>query len=257
MLKPKRANSRGKKQPDTRDNEAMANNQTVMQTGTASPAAKSSTDSTSIIGLLRNFTHEVRDLLRREIKLATTEISEKAVRFGRDALGVAVGVGLAYAGFMVFLLGLGFLLAWAFLFTGLQPIFAMFLGLAIVGFLILISGGCVALLGMSALYREPMAPERTIRTLRELRGAQPAPEEQQKASTSAEQPSSSEMQEQVERTQEGLGHTWEEMGRHVRPTYIRAEIDQGIHAHPYPVSLFAMAVGVASGFLVRHKFRHG
>src|SRR5947209_9302309 len=94
----------------------------------------------SIGGLIRNLTEDTKRLLRQEIELVKSELSEKISYFGRNAVALAVGGFIAYAGFIVLLMGLGWLAAWGLQQAGVQPVLAGFIGLAGVGFLIAIVG---------------------------------------------------------------------------------------------------------------------
>ncbi len=77
----------------------------------------------------------------------------KASAFGRNAVTLAPGGSVAYAGLIISLMGLGCLLAWALQQAGLQPLLAGFLGLAIVGILIAAMGTAFVLKGLKLLTR--------------------------------------------------------------------------------------------------------
>lgn len=209
----------------------------------------------SVFRLFRALTSDLRTLLRQELQLAKTEVSEKLAKLGRNAAALAAGGAVAYAGLIVFLFGLGWLLAWALSLTGMSPIFAAFLGLGIVGLLATAIGCALLLHGLSTLSHESLAPERTLHTLQELKGtrsvAQPAfPNE------AAGKASSAEMQARVERTENRVGETLEALGQRLSPQHINEELKHRIQANPYRAGLFAMLAGVASGLLLRRRPRH-
>ena len=227
-------------------------------TATAPRASVFSTASApraSVFRLFRALTTDTRTLLRQEVQLAKTEISEKISRMGRNAAALAVGGFVAYAGLIVFLIGLGWLLAWAFSLAGLAPIFAAFLGLAIIG-LIATAIGCGLLLkGLKTFSNESLAPERTLHTLQELKGTRTAALASETAKGAAK-PSSGEMQARVELTESRMGETLDELGERLSPQHINAEVKQRIQANPYRAGLYAMLAGLVSGLMLRRKHRH-
>ena len=95
---------------------------------------------TSLRSLVQALTGEVKVFFRQEIDLAKAEASEKIAWIGRNAIRVAVGGFVAYAGLIVFLIGLGWLIAWALRQAGLPPGLAGFVGLAIIGLLFVLTG---------------------------------------------------------------------------------------------------------------------
>src|SRR5512140_2283599 len=104
-----------------------------METATASRS--------SVVGLLGDLTGDARTFIRQEISLAKTELTEKLSALGKNAVSLAIGGFVAYAGLIVFLIGLGFLLAWVFQLLGLEPIMAHFVGMAVIGVVVLLVGG--------------------------------------------------------------------------------------------------------------------
>src|SRR5437667_3349010 len=107
--------------------------------GCASQAAKGEIDmqtspsKTSIFGLIGDLKDETKTFVKEEIQLAKAEISEKISCMGRNAVSLAVGGFVAYAGLIIFLGGLGILLAFAFEKLGLDTALAGFIGFAIIG----------------------------------------------------------------------------------------------------------------------------
>jgi hypothetical protein len=96
---------------------------------------------TSLMGLMRNLLDDFKRLLGQEFELAKAELSEKLSAFGRNTVSIAVGGFVAYAGLIVLLMGLGWLVAWALQKAGLQPVLAGFIGLAGVGIVVAVVGG--------------------------------------------------------------------------------------------------------------------
>ena len=66
-------------------------------------------DQSSIVDLLKNLRDDTTNLVRDEISLAKTEISEKISSASRTVGYLAAGTLVAYAGLVLFLQGVGFL----------------------------------------------------------------------------------------------------------------------------------------------------
>src|SRR5581483_1959739 len=108
---------------------------------------------TSFFGLFRDLKAEVKTLVQQELTLARTEIAEKISSYSRNAILLVVGGLIAYAGLVVFLGGLGLLLAFAFEKAGLSPTLARFVGLAAIGLVIVAIGAVLILKGVKTLSR--------------------------------------------------------------------------------------------------------
>jgi ElaB/YqjD/DUF883 family membrane-anchored ribosome-binding protein len=205
---------------------------------------------TSIFKLFKNFTGEFKTLVRQEIELAKKEISEKISMAGKNVASLAAGGFVAYAGLIVLLIGLGWLLGFAFQKAGLEPAFANFLGLAIIGLVIAMIGGVLIAKGLSSLKRNSMAPERTLHTLKELKGGKPVQTEIEKPDFSSE-----ELEEQVQQTQYQMGATLDELGYRLSPRYINARIKSKVRENPYRAGLIAISVGLLGGLVLRKRFQ--
>lgn len=118
-----------------------------------------SKDERSLGELLGDLMQQTGTLVRQEMKLATTELSDKASRVGKDIGALAVGGAVAYAGFLALLaaiiIGLGQLgLPW-------------WIAALIVGAVVVAIGGFMLQKGLNALKHQSMVPQQTIATLRE------------------------------------------------------------------------------------------
>ncbi len=116
-------------------------------------------DERSLGELLGDLMQQTGTLVRQEMKLATTELSDKASRVGKDVGALAVGGAVAYAGFLALLaaiiIGLGQLgLPWW--------IAALIVGVVVVGI-----GGLMVQKGLAALKHQNMMPQQTITSLKE------------------------------------------------------------------------------------------
>lgn len=116
------------------------------------------TDTRSLGDLLRELTGETRTLVRQEIGLAQTEISEKVSEAGKDAASMGAGGAIAYAGFIVLAFGLALLLG---------TVMANWLAFVITGAAIAIIGYVMLQGGLTALKKANFSLQRTENTLRE------------------------------------------------------------------------------------------
>jgi hypothetical protein len=114
--------------------------------------------------LLRDLSEETKHLVRQEVALAKTEASQKAKKAGKHVGTMAAGGALAYAGLIVTLMGLGFLLGTVLSDMELGGEF-FWLGLTIVGVLTMVVGGLMAKKGQTGLRNTDFSLERTARTL--------------------------------------------------------------------------------------------
>lgn len=108
--------------------------------------------------LFNDLSQETSKLIRQEVQLAKTEMSEKAQDAGRNAAMLAAGAFVAYGGFLALLyaaiLGLGEFIGdgWA----------ALIVGLIVAG-----AGYFMLQKGLSELKQVDPVPQRTLRTLQE------------------------------------------------------------------------------------------
>jgi hypothetical protein len=126
----------------------------------------SATQERSLGELIRDLSAETGDLLRKEVELAKTEISEKASRVGTDVGAIALGGAMAFAG------GLALLLAAIY---GLTALLDTFLPLGVAVWLApLIVGAVLVGLGYGRikaathdLKSVSLAPRQTTQSLQE------------------------------------------------------------------------------------------
>jgi hypothetical protein len=121
----------------------------------------------SLSGLIRELRDETTTLLRQEVALAKTEMTEKAKTFGRNAIYLAIGGMVAYAGFIFILLMLTFLMITGFTAAGLSLGVAQILSAGIVGVVIGAVGYALIQKAINTFSRESLAPEKTIQSLKE------------------------------------------------------------------------------------------
>lgn len=124
-------------------------------------------DNRSITGLLRELRDETTILLRQEVALAKTEISEKASRAGRNAAYLAVGGAVAYAGVLFLLLAATTAILVGLEAMGLDREITLWLAPLIVGGIVALVGYGLVQKGISTLKHESLVPEKTTGSIQE------------------------------------------------------------------------------------------
>lgn len=123
-------------------------------------------DDRSLGQILRDLREETTQLLRQEVDLAKTEMSEKMSKLGTNMGSVATGGAVLFAGALVLLAALT---------LGLIALFSQFMDRDVAMWLApLLVGGILAGIGYSmmtkalhALKQEGIAPKRTTQSLKE------------------------------------------------------------------------------------------
>jgi hypothetical protein len=117
------------------------------------------TDERSLGDLLAELSRETGQLVRKEVELATAEMTAKARKAGADAGMIAAGGALAHAGLLVLLAAIVIALAQ----LGVTP----WLSALIVALLTMAVGYMLVNRGMASMRRTTVAPTQTIDTLKE------------------------------------------------------------------------------------------
>jgi hypothetical protein len=117
-----------------------------------------SRDNRSLGELFSELAQETSTLVRQEVNLAKTEMSDKASRAGKHVGVLAAGGAVAYAGLLAVLAGIIALL------NNVMPLWASAL---LVGILVAVVGYLLVRRGLEALKREDFTPRETIETLKE------------------------------------------------------------------------------------------
>jgi len=211
----------------------------------------------SVLGLTRNLVGEIKTFTRQELALFKAEISEKISSLGKNAVSLAIGGFVAYAGLLVFLIGLGYLLTFAFEAAGLSQLMAAFVGMAVIGLLVMLVGAAFIAKAVSSFKKESLAPERSLKTLQELKGGHLPSASHPAEHEKREEPkrSSAELQAEVERTEAEMGETLDELGYRLSPHHINERIKTRIAERPYRAGMIAMFAGLISGMMVRRRFQ--
>ena len=115
-------------------------------------------DDRSLGELFTELAQETSTLVRQEVNLAKTEMSQKASTAGRHAGVLAAGGALAYAGLLAILAALIVLL---------DNVMPLWLSALLVGLVVVVVGYLLVRRGLDALKQEDFAPRETIETLKE------------------------------------------------------------------------------------------
>ncbi len=115
-------------------------------------------DERSLGELFSELAQDTSTLVRKEVQLAKTEMSQKASRVGKDVGFLAAGGAVAYAGLLAILAGVIVLLGQA---------IPMWLSALLVGLVVAGVGYFLVRRGLDALKQEDLAPRQTIETLKE------------------------------------------------------------------------------------------
>lgn len=109
--------------------------------------------------LFSELSRETSTLVRQEVDLAKTELTNKAGEIGKDVGFLAAGALVAYAGFLTLIAMLVIAL--------IQLGVTAWVSALIVGVIVLAAGGLLVRTGLAALRTEGMVPKQTIETLQE------------------------------------------------------------------------------------------
>jgi hypothetical protein len=215
-----------------------------------------STSETSLVGLIGHFRDEIKNLIRQEVDLVKTEMSEKMGRFGRNAIWLAAGAVAAFAGLILLLASLSSLISFAFESAGVSRSLAFFLGALIIG------GGAVAagfgLVAKAArtFSSESLAPQKTLHSLKKFNTGSV---EEKAAAMQHPLPvkqSSDQIEASIGATRREVGETAEEISHRLRPGYMNHIVKAKIQAHPLRSSLLAVGTGFLSSLMVLRRARH-
>ena len=116
-------------------------------------------DERSLGDLLSELSRETGQLVRKEVELATTEMTSKAKKAGADAAMIAAGGALAHAGLLVLIAAVVLGLAQ----LGVTPwLSALLVGLVTIGI-----GYLLVNRGIASMRRITITPVQTVETLKE------------------------------------------------------------------------------------------
>lgn len=206
-------------------------------------------------GLFRELSDSAKALVREELQLAKSEVSEKVSIYSRNATSLAIGGAVAYAGLIVLLGGVGILIGWAFHKTRLDPALANVIGLGGVGLLVVLVGAAMVLKGIKAFSTNSIAPQRTIETIKHLKGAD-ATEQLKPVKIKREVRSPDELKREVLATEDHIGATLGEIAYRASPARLKNRANADIRTHPYTWSMAALGSGLVTSLLVIRRLSH-
>jgi len=120
--------------------------------------ATNASDTRSLGELFASLSKDTTTLVRQEIELAKTEISEKVSEATKNVVSLVVGGAIAYAALILILAAVA---------VGLAQIMEPWLAVLIVGVVVAIIGMVLLQKGLSALKNLNFVPEKTIESLKE------------------------------------------------------------------------------------------
>jgi len=112
----------------------------------------------SLGDLFSELANETSTLVRQEVALAQTELTQKATRVGKNVGFLAVGGAIGYAGLLCIL---------ASLILGLSIFIPAWVSALIVGVVVAGIAGFLITSALSALKKTNLAPQQTVETLKE------------------------------------------------------------------------------------------
>lgn len=211
----------------------------------------------SVFGLADQFRQEVAALVKDEVRLAKVETGEKVAYLKRNGIALGIGVFISFAGLVLVSLALGRLLALGFLGLGWSEPLANFVGIATAGLVIAVIGLVFLLKGVKTISNSTMKPERTLETLRELRGGDrhrpveaKEPEAPQKP-----QPSKEELEARIDHTRDQIKHTMHKARRRLAWGSAIGFAGRHFRRHPLRVLVIGAGAGLARQVVKRRRAR--
>ncbi len=124
-------------------------------------------ESQSLAGLIKELRDETLLLIYQEVALIRSEMSEKASLLSRNGIYLAAGALLAFAGLIVLVLGVSFLLQWVLIAAGLSGMLSAWIAALVVGTAVLLIGYGLIQKAISTIKKESLAPQKTIHSFKE------------------------------------------------------------------------------------------
>lgn len=185
--------------------------------------------------LLGDLRAEVADIAREELVLVKREMKEKLSSYGKGATGVIAGAALAYTAVLLLLTSFGWILAYAFQTLGMNPVLSVFLGMAVIGILVLAGSALLAVLGLRAVMKVPPAPQRTLRTLKGLTpsGLSPRPHDGEQKQPEHEKLSADELEQDILATAKQVRQNVIELENRFRPEHLKEAASKKLRKRPY------------------------
>jgi hypothetical protein len=216
---------------------------------------------TPLKGLFHDLSGSVKVFIREEVELAKSEMSEKMSHYSHNAISLAIGAVVAYAGLIVFLGGIGVLAGFGFQKLNMDPMLASFVGLAAVGLIVIVIGAIMVLKAVKTFSNGSLAPKRTIDTLKHLRRGNGSEQLRQLGVIQKEQEQRSpkrspdELKAHVMATEDHIGDTLQEIIDRASPAQLKERADKHFRAHPYSWVFGALGGGFISALFLMSGLR--
>jgi hypothetical protein len=211
-------------------------------------------DEHSLIGLIEGLRDDIGQLIRSEVQLAKTELSEKASLLARNGMYLGIGAAVGCLSLIFLLIGVSFLIASGFEALGLSTGIALFLGFICIAVLSGIIAGALVAKAISAFSKETLVPEKTIATLQEIKEGgieqvpirrAPAPPEPEDSRTSEQ------IREDVERTRGRIHEEVVGVRRRLSWAALTTQLANHVRLHPLRSVGIGLGTGLAGFVLVR------
>jgi hypothetical protein len=126
-----------------------------------------SSEQSNLVYLLKKLRDDTTTLVRDEISLAKTEISEKVATTSRNFGYLVAGALVVYAAILLILQGLSLMLGEQFILRGMSEASATLLGFLIVGVVVGLIGAVLIVKALNTLKHKTLTPTKTTETLKE------------------------------------------------------------------------------------------
>lgn len=201
----------------------------------------------SVFGLADDFRREVGGLVKDEFQLVKAEMSEKLAIVKKNCIALGIGIFVSFAGIIVMSLALGRLLGLAFVGLGWSRDLANVVGVATAGVVIAIVGAIFLLKAIKSFSKSTLKPERTIETIRDLRGENGSPAAPPAPQPAAVQPSKEELEARINYTRAQLKDTTAKAKKRLAWASASAVLGRHVRRHP----MRALAIGACAGIASR------
>lgn len=214
---------------------------------------------TSIFDVIRELRDDAKNFIKDEIQLAKAELKQKLGVYGRNAVSLVIGAICAFTGLLLFMGGLGVLLAWAYSQAGLSIMMSGFLGLITVGLGILGIGAVFAIKAIKTFSQQSLKPERMVETLQSTK------EELVTGSTlptvkleplKAPPRSAEQIQSDIHATRDNMEHRLAEIQERLKPSYIGKRVVRNVKAHPIRSTLITAGTSLAGYLAVKRRMHN-
>ncbi|MGV3483771.1 MAG: phage holin family protein [Planctomycetaceae bacterium] len=145
----------------------MANSYTTEERIQSDGQSRSARADRSITELIKELRDETIELVREEVSLAKTEVTENVNRVARNSVYLGVGALIAFAGLIILLFAASAGAYVGLIAAGVANATAGWLAPLIVGGVVLLIGYAFVQKAISTLKEASLVPERTVRSVKE------------------------------------------------------------------------------------------